>query len=115
MQYTISQKLYRKFTDTPADQDKLPLGALVGCGAASGAFTSVILTPIELIKCKMQVQTIPGAAAAGVKHPGPFRLIADIYKAYGLRGFWHGQMGTFFRETGGSAAFLNVTGPASDM
>ena len=83
----------------------IPLGTKVWCGAASGAFASYILTPIELIKCKMQVQAST-AAAAGVVRPGPLALIKDVYRNYGVRGFWNGQMGTFLRETGGGAAWF---------
>lgn len=38
--------------------------------------------------------------------PGPLALIASVYRHEGLRGFWHGQLGTLIRETGGSAAWF---------
>ncbi|CAZ83904.1 unnamed protein product [Tuber melanosporum] len=95
--YNIAQNLVRKFFHPCLDrEDDLPIGALVFCGAASGAFTSFILTPIELIKCKMQVQTV------GIPYPA----IPGVYRVYGLKGLWHGQVGTFLRETGGSAAWF---------
>ena len=72
-------------------------------GAASGAFTSLILTPIELIKCKMQV---PVTTTPGVKPPGPIMIITDVFRQHGLLGFWRGQLGTLIRETGGSAAWF---------
>lgn len=78
--------------------------ALVGCGAASGAFTSLLLTPIELIKCKMQVPVVESSGI--LRAPGPFALIVSVYRQHGLRGFWHGQLGTLIRETGGSAAWF---------
>lgn len=86
--------------------DPLPLHALLGCGAFSGAFTSLLLTPIELIKCKMQVpvETSPGVFA----RQKPLSLIASVYRHYGISGFWHGQMGTLIRETGGSAAWFGT-------
>ncbi len=78
--------------------------ALVGCGAVSGAFTSLLLTPIELIKCKMQVP-LPGRPG-DTRLPGPLVLMASIYRHDGILGFWHGQLGTLIRETGGSAAWF---------
>lgn len=33
-------------------------------------------------------------------------LIGEVYRVYGIRGFWHGQVGTFLRETGGGAAWF---------
>ena len=80
----------------------LPLSALVVCGAASGAFTSVLLTPIELVKCQMQVPLEAGST----RGPGPLAIIAKIFRHHGIGGFWHGQLGTLIRETGGSAAWF---------
>ncbi len=89
----------------------LPFSALLACGAFSGAFTSILLTPIELIKCKMQVPSPPSSFAASLdnsaqKAPGPLALIRTIFRTQGLLGFWHGQLGTLIRETGGSAAWF---------
>jgi mitochondrial ornithine carrier protein len=89
----------------------LPFSALLVAGAASGAFTSLLLTPIELIKCKMQVSLPPSHLASDLgytiaKPPGPFQLIKQVFKSQGLSGFWHGQLGTLIRETGGSAAWF---------
>lgn len=90
---------------------ELPFSYLLGCGAASGAFTSLLLTPIELIKCKMQVPIVPSHLASSLgygttKPPGPLHLVASIFRSQGLLGFWHGQLGTLIRETGGSAAWF---------
>ncbi|KAH6677546.1 amino acid transporter [Halenospora varia] len=81
---------------------KLPIEALVACGAAAGAFTSLLLTPVELVKCKMQVP------ADAVYPPRIASLIKQIYRQHGLFGFWHGQLGTFIRETGGGAAWFGT-------
>jgi ornithine carrier protein len=105
----------------------LPLSALVACGAASGAFTSLVLTPIELVKCQMQVPaaaTSTAAAAASAsssspssasvfsqsaaRRPGLLALTRAIYRRHGVAGFWHGQLGTFIRESGGSAAWFGT-------
>ena len=88
---------------------QLPFSHLVLCGAISGAFTSLALTPIELIKCKMQVpmsHTASDPGHARPNPPGPVRLIAEVFRTQGLLGFWHGQLGTLIRETGGSAAWF---------
>ncbi|KAI0426194.1 amino acid transporter arg-13 [Xylaria sp. FL1042] len=82
----------------------LPLPALWFTGAFAGAFTSVVLTPIELVKCKVQVPaSVDGATP---KVPSVMSVIRDVYKHEGIRGFWRGQMGTFLRESGGSAAWF---------
>lgn len=105
--YRLAQDAYVNFSPVLKSQKEesktgkveLPFNALLMCGAVSGAFTSMALTPIELVKCKMQVSnslitpTIPS-------------IIRTIWTTQGLRGFWHGQTGTLIRETGGSAAWF---------
>lgn len=83
----------------------LPLSALWFTGAFAGAFTSFVLTPIELVKCKIQVPTSTGADGKP-KAPSITSVIRDVYKHEGVKGFWHGQMGTFLREAGGCAAWF---------
>jgi ornithine carrier protein len=39
---------------------------------------------------------------------GPLALVADTVRTSGLRGLWLGQLGTLFRETGGSAAWFGA-------
>lgn len=103
MQYRVAQTALQK-TLYQASADKLPMDALVLSGAASGAFTSLLLTPIELIKCKMQVPLQSGETI--LAKPGPLSIIASVFRSQGLTGFWHGQLGTLIRETGGSAAWF---------
>lgn len=95
--------------------EDLPLGALVTAGAMSGGLTSVILTPIELVKCRMQVPlhspldpSLSPRTGLSSAPMGPFSVIADVYRREGLTGFWRGQLGTFLRETGGTAAWFGA-------
>ncbi|KAL1894426.1 mitochondrial ornithine carrier protein [Sporothrix stenoceras] len=91
----------------------LSLPALWFTGAFSGVFTSFILTPVELVKCKIQVpaESIPSAAgpATGVTktvYRRPLTVIREVYRYGGIGGFWHGQVGTLIREAGGCAAWF---------
>jgi len=105
--YRLAQDAYIKLSPTlrkeketsPHGKIELPFTALLLCGAASGATTSLALTPIELVKCKMQV---PGTAT----QRSISSIIRSIFATQGLLGFWHGQLGTLIRETGGSAAWF---------
>lgn len=65
-------------------------------------------TPIELIKCKMQVQMLTAHSQPSRTLPGPFALLASVVRTHGLRGLWLGQTGTLIRETGGSAAWFGA-------
>lgn len=100
--YRIAQDVLQ-VTLLPTTQGvPLSLSALVACGAASGAFTSLLLTPIELVKCQMQIPL----SSSSLRGPGPFKIIASVFRHHGIFGFWHGQLGTLIRETGGSAAWF---------
>jgi ornithine carrier protein len=87
-----------------AQGQEIPLVGLILCGAVSGTWTSLVLTPIELVKCKMQVPFIESAHAK--VPPTVASIIRNVWAHQGLSGFWHGQMGTLIRETGGSAAWF---------
>lgn len=82
----------------------LPLSALWLTGAISGAFTSLVLTPVELVKCKIQVP-LTSSGTVQVTHT-PLSVIKEVFRHQGLRGFWNGQIGTLIRETGGCAAWF---------
>jgi len=88
----------------------LTLPQLALSGAAAGAIVSFVLTPIELVKCKLQVAAlgIGSASGSGAAYTGPFQVVRDVYKQNGLRGFFRGQTGTLIRETGGGAAWFGT-------
>ncbi|KAH3688973.1 hypothetical protein WICPIJ_000032 [Wickerhamomyces pijperi] len=87
------------------DLKELELRHLVACGAISGGFASFVLTPVELIKCKLQVGNLYAADGHSITITG---LIKKIYLKEGLKGFWFGQTGTLLRECGGSASWFGV-------
>ena len=72
-----------------------------------------MLTPIELVKCQMQVPSLTATAPLSAtarypqqKPPHALAIIASVFRHRGILGFWHGQLGTLIRETGGSAAWF---------
>ncbi|KAL5614391.1 uncharacterized protein BROUX77_000228 [Berkeleyomyces rouxiae] len=94
-------------------QEPLTLGALWATGAFSGACTSVVLTPIELVKCKIQVPA--SNPSATVQNLRPLAVIRQIYQHNGLAGFWNGQMGTLIREMGGCAGWFGAKETVSEF
>ena len=97
----------------------LPIPYLAAAGAISGGVVSFILTPVELIKCNMQVRQLrtgtyakqqsPTAPVKPVpKGPGAFDLIFQVYRQSGILGLYRGQLWTFVRETGGGAAWFGT-------
>jgi mitochondrial ornithine carrier protein len=97
---------------TPRGQ-ALPLSALWFTGAFSGVFTSFVLTPVELVKCKIQV---PNSSSGVVRAPlTPLQVVREVFRHQGLRGFWHGQMGTLIREAGGCSAWFGTKETTSEF
>ncbi|KAJ6590528.1 mitochondrial carrier domain-containing protein [Mycena vulgaris] len=92
------------------EASSMPQIALAGAGA--GAITSFLLTPIELVKCKMQVQMlVPPNLSSPVSSPqllGPISVLMSVIRNTGVRGLWLGHTGTFIRETGGTAAWFTT-------
>ncbi|CED83602.1 Mitochondrial carnitine-acylcarnitine carrier protein [Phaffia rhodozyma] len=97
------------------------IGELAIAAAGAGFIASFVLTPIELIKVKMQVTLLsregllsssssvqPGKKPDFSRLPGPWTIIKQTYAQTGLRGFWLGQSGTLLRETGGSSAWFSA-------
>ncbi|KAI0746934.1 mitochondrial carrier [Daedaleopsis nitida] len=113
--YTEIQNAMRWTSGMPLSQ-QLTLGQLASAGAGAGAITSFVLTPIELVKCKMQVQMLmtpvvtlgpsPTPAASIRKLPGPIAVLTSVVRETGVRGLWLGHTGTLLRETGGGAAWF---------
>lgn len=127
--YNQSQALLRHLFPHPVHDDPSQLAPLsipqiATAAAIAGSAASFVLTPVELVKCKMQVQnivaadallaatasgaTIPVSSSPSQKPPGPVAITRSILAESGLKGLWLGQTGTFLRETGGSAAWFTT-------
>ncbi|KAJ8489093.1 hypothetical protein ONZ45_g13716 [Pleurotus djamor] len=105
--YGEFQRVIRKvYAQDPSE--KLDLSQLALAAAGAGAFTSFVLTPIELVKCKMQVQMLAPVTSSSSSPMGPFAIIRSTIATSGLRGLWLGQTGTLIRETGGTAAWFST-------
>jgi ornithine carrier protein len=79
----------------------LPYTEILYCGMFAGSITSLFLTPIELVKCTMQVP-LESSSRIVLEHR-IIKIIASIYRHQGVLGYWHGQFRTLVRETGGGA------------
>ncbi|KAL7820064.1 mitochondrial carrier [Trichoderma gracile] len=86
--------------------NELTLPLLWLTGAISGVFTSFVLTPIELVKCRIQAPAL--SEGAQVSQLRPLAVIREVYRHEGIRGFWHGQLGTLIREAGGCSAWFGA-------
>ncbi|KAL0578876.1 mitochondrial ornithine carrier protein [Marasmius crinis-equi] len=107
MSYRAFQRMIRRTTGRQ-EPEQLPLPLLCAAAAGAGAVTSFALTPIELVKCKMQVQMLVSPASAATSLPGPISVLTSVVRTTGLRGLWLGHTGTLIRETGGTAAWFGT-------
>ncbi len=74
-------------------------------GAASGFAVAHVLTPVELIKCKMQIQT---KGWTGAVYRGPLHCAVSIVKSQGPLALFHGYQSTVFREIPGNIAWFGA-------
>ncbi|KLO10587.1 putative mitochondrial amino acid transporter ARG-13 [Schizopora paradoxa] len=114
LSYGQIQRAFRFSSGKDASSD-VSIAQKVVAGAGAGAITSFFLTPIELVKCKMQVQmlsigslTDASAQARMSALPGPIKVFKNVLHTNGVRGLWLGQTGTLLRETGGCAAWFGT-------
>ncbi|KAM6492710.1 Mitochondrial carrier domain containing protein [Amanita muscaria] len=103
LSYSEIQDLIRRVNHQSLDS-KLTIPQLALAGAGAGAITSFILTPVELVKCKMQVQMI--APTTERQLLGPIGVFTSVVRNTGFRGLWLGHTGTFLRESGGGSAWF---------
>ncbi|KAL3937794.1 MAG: hypothetical protein SGBAC_007174 [Bacillariaceae sp.] len=90
-------------------QHQLSLGELALAGGGAGLLVPLVNTPVELVKCRLQVQSaaevaVDGAAAARFQqYKGPIDVIVQTIKNEGLfRGLYKGNLLTLAREVPGN-------------
>jgi len=91
-----SYKVFMKLQLGPSDAAPT-LTQITLAGAGSGIISSIIATPIELIKIRQQSCLEPTSA---------HRIVLQIYKESGIPGLYRGITATALRDTGYGAYFL---------
>jgi len=84
------------------EEDELPLKKVALAGSFSGVAVSTVLTPVELLKCRMQVMAAKGYELSFG------RCLRDTYSEGGLRSLYKGYVSTLLREIPGNAAWFGV-------
>jgi len=77
-------------------------------GGFSGAATTVITTPAELIKCILQVKSFDSKKSQIRPPTNSIQCAKQIYRDSGLSGFYRGTTATLLRDVPGSAAWFGV-------
>ncbi|GMG54145.1 unnamed protein product [Ambrosiozyma monospora] len=103
--YKLGQDLINMYNDDDIDHE-LKIGGKIIAGGFAGILTSCVLTPIELVKVKYQVENLKNADVK--RSMNPVVLIKSIIHQEGLRGMWKGWLMTAYKECGGGAAWFGL-------
>jgi solute carrier family 25 carnitine/acylcarnitine transporter 20/29 len=89
--------------DEPLSLDRV---ALAGVGA--GTLQTLILTPVDLIKIRLQLLTIRVPSRQPVSAPGPVDVMRDILRRDGVRGLYRGLGITMLRDAPSHAVYFGT-------
>ena len=97
-------------TDEEVNLGTTPLWKLFMVGGGAGCTTAFVLTPVELVKCRLQIQAqqsaSEAAASASTAYKGPIDVVRRTIAQDGIRGLWKGQMSCLAREVPGNMAWF---------
>ncbi|KAJ2660882.1 mitochondrial ornithine carrier protein [Coemansia sp. RSA 1200] len=108
--YNRLQNVIRSATGSSADAE-LSLPQLFVSGGLSGALCAFVISPVELVKCKLQVENVQGygsspssvaegaRAANKVRFTGPLSVVSHLVRTQGVAGIYKGITPTLARES----------------
>jgi hypothetical protein len=93
-----SLEITKKFIQIVKGSDDLTLAEIGFAGGVAGLFNTLVVTPIELVKCKMQMQKKMRKYKTSIEC-----FVKQIMKN-GIKGIYQGNSITLVREISGNAA-----------
>lgn len=102
--YGIIKKQLNVVED-PTLTNRNPLWKYFLSGGASGVAAAFVLTPVELIKCRIQVQQITEGAP---RFKGPIDCVLQTVRSDGFTGLWKGNVSCLMREIPGNMAWFGT-------
>ncbi|KAJ1818662.1 Mitochondrial carrier protein ymc2 [Coemansia sp. RSA 2598] len=106
IQFLVMEHMKRTFArvnGTPSGQTpSLTASQLYISGATAGVANSIVSGPVEHIRVRLQVQTSGSAA----QYKGPGDCIGQIYRGFGWKGIYKGQIPTIIREFNGYGMYF---------
>lgn len=110
--YRYMEKIFIQFNQklntniiSENDTTRLPLYQCGISGLVAGAGAAVILTPVELVKCRVQIQRLDNMSA---KPKNTFQMFYHILRNGNIFSFYRGFGYTLVREGGGGAAWFGT-------
>ncbi|RNF21145.1 mitochondrial carrier protein [Trypanosoma conorhini] len=86
------------------EPDTEPYHVVFYAAAVGGIVVSTVLTPAELIKCKMQIQNTLPARKRAFKNS--LHCAMSIYRKFGVRGLYKGHVSMLLRESIGCGLYF---------
>lgn len=95
----IKRFIVHQHSENSSERRELSLVELSLAGAGAGVAASFVLTPVELVKCRMQVS----AQQDTPLYKGPLDVLAKTWRQEGLfQGLYKGHLSTMYREVPGN-------------
>ncbi|GBG29109.1 Mitochondrial substrate carrier family protein S [Hondaea fermentalgiana] len=89
---------------SPTLSNPVPVWKYLVAGGGSGVFSAFVLTPVELVKCRLQIQQ----SATTKTYSGPIDVVRKTVQKEGVRGLWKGNLSCLAREVPGNIAWFGV-------
>ncbi|KAJ2687892.1 hypothetical protein IWW39_002583 [Coemansia spiralis] len=96
---------YGKFVQAGSLDATPTLGQIAVAGAGAGIVNSILASPVELIKVRLQVQNSSSIAVGTTLYRGPVHMARYLARQFGIRGIMWGLWATVAREIPAYAAF----------
>lgn len=92
--------LSRAFDSSASASDPPSYKGVVLGGVGTGAIQSIMLSPVELVKIRLQLQNVSHAnlREAAASHKGPVSVAKSILKTEGIKGIYRGFVITVLRD-----------------
>jgi len=88
------------------NSSKLEIKDYIYCGMFAGACNSLVISPVELLRIQMQVQTNTGSEKS--KYTGTIDCARKIFSSNGFKGIYQGYSATLFREVPAYAVYFGL-------
>ncbi|KAI9292845.1 mitochondrial carrier [Neoconidiobolus thromboides FSU 785] len=103
--YDLGQKIVRSVLKMDPS-DKLTMSQICFAGGFSAIPATLLMTPIERVKCVLQIQG--SSAEVTTKYKGPVDAVRGLLAQGGIKSLYKGTFATLLRDVPGSVAYFGA-------
>jgi len=102
--------LFSRALADPASREPLSFQNVAIAGIAAGTIQTAILSPVDLIKIRLQIATDRRAQRSSLQSPqaGPLGLVRNIVRREGIKGLYRGWTATVIRDAPSHAVYFGT-------